>query len=55
MQTVAETLLFIAQAAKLFPDAELKAIIDTLAFNPEAGELIQGTGGIREVRVALSE
>ena len=54
MQTVAETPLFIAQAEKLFSGEELAAIIDFLAFNPEAGDVIPGTGGIRKVRIAAS-
>ena len=54
MQTVAETPLFIAQAARLWSDEERMEVIDFLAANPEAGDVIQGTGGIRKVRVAAS-
>ena len=54
MQTVAETPTFTKQADKLFRDAEKKDIIDFLANNPEAGDVIAGTGGVRKVRVPAS-
>ncbi|WP_416877484.1 type II toxin-antitoxin system RelE/ParE family toxin [Litorimonas sp.] len=54
MQTVAETPMFIKQAAKLFSNAEKKAVIDFLAANPYAGDLIPHTGGVRKVRVPAS-
>lgn len=53
MQTVAETPIFSRQADKLFSEAEKRELIDYLAENPEAGEEIPGTGGVRKVRVAL--
>ena len=31
-----------------------KGVIDALAHDPECGEVIPGTGGVRKVRVALS-
>lgn len=33
-------------------EAEQKLVIDTLAANPDAGELIVGSGGCRKVRIA---
>ncbi|MCT8971187.1 type II toxin-antitoxin system RelE/ParE family toxin [Microbaculum sp. A6E488] len=33
-------------------DEERRAVIDTLASEPQAGDLMQGTGGCRKVRVA---
>ena len=54
MQTVAETPTFMAQAEKLFSDADRAAIIDLLALGPEAGELIPGTGGVRKLRVPVA-
>ncbi|WP_308462367.1 type II toxin-antitoxin system RelE/ParE family toxin [Mesorhizobium sp. INR15] len=50
MQTVAETPLFIKQAAELFSDDERKELIDFLAANPQIGDDIPGTGGVRKVR-----
>ena len=52
--TVAETALFTKQASKLFSEAELEGVIDSLAFNPIAGDLIPGSGGLRKLRVAAS-
>lgn len=40
--------------SRLFSDDELHEVIDALAANPEAGDVIPGTGGLRKVRVALS-
>ena len=53
MQTIAETPMFMKQADKLLAPAEREALIDFLAANPEAGDVIEGTGGIRKVRFAL--
>ena len=48
--TVAETSLFLRQAADVWTDAERTAFVDFIAANPEEGDLIQDTGGIRKVR-----
>lgn len=53
MQTVAETPSFTAQANAILTEEEKKEIIDLLAAEPECGEVIPSTGGIRKVRVAL--
>lgn len=54
MQTVAETSVFSRQAAKLFDEDQKQELIDFLAANPEAGDEIHGTGGVRKVRFAAS-
>ncbi|MGB3555168.1 MAG: type II toxin-antitoxin system RelE/ParE family toxin, partial [Jannaschia sp.] len=54
MQTVAETSVFSRQAAKLFDEDQKRELIDFLAANPEAGDEIPGTGGVRKVRFAAS-
>ena len=54
MQSVAEFPTFTAQAAKLFSAEEKTEIINFLAFNPEVGDVIEGTGGVRKVRVPAS-
>lgn len=54
MQTVAETPTFTRQAEKMLTDAEKADVINFLAANPDAGDLIVGTGGVRKVRVALA-
>ena len=48
--TVAETALFIRQATEVWTDAERLAFMDFIARNPEAGDLIPETGGVRKVR-----
>lgn len=50
MQTIAETPLFIKQAAELFSEDERKELIDFLAANPQVGDEIPGTGGVRKMR-----
>jgi len=47
---VAETQLFIRQAADVWNDAERHAFIDFIAANPEEGDMIPDTGGIRKIR-----
>lgn len=53
MHTVIETPAFLASAKdEHVSDAERKSIVDFLARNPDAGDIIVGTGGARKVRVA---
>jgi hypothetical protein len=47
---VAETPLFIRQAEAVWDDAQREAFIDFIAANPEAGDIIPETGGVRKVR-----
>lgn len=53
MQSVAELPTFTKQAENLLTDEQKASVIDFLARNPEAGDVIQGTGGVRKVRIAL--
>lgn len=48
--TVAETLPFLRQAADLWREEERNAFVDYIAANPEAGDVIPDTGGVRKVR-----
>lgn len=52
MQTVVETPIFSRQAEKLFDEDQKRDLIDFLAANPEAGDEIPGTGGVRKLRFA---
>jgi hypothetical protein len=53
MQTVAETAAYLAAADDAgMTDAERGAVIELLASNPAAGDLIVGTGGCRKFRLA---
>ncbi len=54
MRTVAETPVFIRYAAEVWSDAERQAFISFIAANPEAGDLIRGSGGCRKVRWSRS-
>ena len=54
MQTVAETPMFSRQADKLFNEDQKRELINSLAENPLAGDLIPGTGGVRKLRFAAA-
>jgi hypothetical protein len=51
--SVVETEPFLAATRKMMDDDERAALIDYLAANPAAGDIIQGTGGVRKLRWAL--
>jgi hypothetical protein len=50
--TVIETPSFLRDAKKMLDDAEREALINYLAYNPKAGVVIKGTGGVRKIRWA---
>ena len=50
MRTVAETPIFQRYAALVWSDVERDKFINWIAANPEAGDLIRGSGGCRKVR-----
>lgn len=53
MHTVIETPAFLASAKdENVSDEERKAIVDYIAANPDAGDVMQGTGGARKLRFA---
>lgn len=53
MQTVVELPEFIKCVKKLgLSDEEREAIVDLIASNPDAGDEIAGTGGMRKLRIA---
>lgn len=52
MITIAETSEFIRKAKNLLRDAEREELVFFLAGNPLAGDLMEGTGGIRKLRWA---
>ena len=51
--SVVETPEFLTAAHKLMNDGERMLLVDYLAYNPTAGDLISGTGGVRKLRWAL--
>ena len=52
--TVVETPAFLAATRKLMDDEDRTELVDYLAWNPLAGDLIPGTGGVRKLRWALA-
>lgn len=54
MRTVAETPIFQRYAADVWSDAERNEFISWIAKNPDAGDVIPGSGGCRKVRWASS-
>ena len=51
--TVVETPEFIARTKNLMADEDRQVLIDYLAWNPTAGDLIPGTAGVRKLRWGL--
>ena len=54
MQTVVELPSYLKAAEAIFTAAERDAIVLMVASDPECGEVMQGTGGFRKVRVGRS-
>jgi hypothetical protein len=52
-QTVVETAAFLAAAKGCLSDEERFAVIDLIAADPERGVLIQGGGGLRNLRFGI--
>jgi hypothetical protein len=51
--TVVESREFLIATKKLMDDEERSALVDYLAYNPTAGDVIPGSGGVRKLRWAL--
>ena len=52
-QTVVETGPYLAVASKIMSGEERAEVVDMIAQNPDAGDLMVGTGGLRKVRIPL--
>ncbi|MFB0769842.1 type II toxin-antitoxin system RelE/ParE family toxin [Aeromonas salmonicida] len=50
-----ETSIFTKQIKALATDDELRALQTELIAQPEKGDLIQGTGGLRKIRMATGQ
>lgn len=50
-----ETPVFTKRLKELLDDTEYAALQSTLIENPKAGSVIEGTGGIRKIRVAAKD
>jgi hypothetical protein len=51
--SVVETPEFLSAARKLMSDEQRTLLVDYLAYNPTAGDLIPGAGGVRKLRWGL--
>jgi hypothetical protein len=54
MQAVVETPPYLADAQRLFTEAERADIVDLVAADPRSGVVIPGSGGVRKLRVGFS-
>ena len=54
MLTVAETEVFTKQAARYWSSDENAAFVSFIASNPEAGEVVPQSGGVRKVRWSMA-
>jgi hypothetical protein len=52
MQTLVEVPEFLRKSQDLLTNEEKQSLINYLAAHPQAGDLMQGTGGIRKLRWA---
>ena len=52
--TVVETARFLKDAKPLMSDSEREELVAFVGANPEAGEIIPETGGVRKIRWALA-
>ncbi len=52
--TVIETARFLKDTKSLLSDSEREALVMFVGANPEAGEIIPETGGVRKIRWALA-
>ena len=50
--TVVETAEFLKHSMRLMTDLEREEVVAYVGANPEAGEIIQETGGVRKIRWA---
>ncbi len=51
--TVVETARFLKDASGLMPELDRPRLVEFIGANPEAGDVIPETGGVRKVRWAL--
>lgn len=51
--TVVETPIFQRRAAELMDESEVAVLVEYLAQNPTAGDLVPGSGGVRKLRWRL--
>jgi hypothetical protein len=51
--SVVETATYLSRATRLMSEDEREAVIDQVAADPTAGDLVPGSGGLRKMRIPL--
>ena len=51
--TVFETAAYLTRASKLLSSEEQVTVVEMIARDPECGDVVEGTGGVRKVRFAF--
>jgi RelE toxin of RelE / RelB toxin-antitoxin system len=51
--SVVETDAYLAKAAKFMSEAEREGVVTMISADPESGDVIKGTGGLRKARIPL--
>ncbi|MCU6614794.1 type II toxin-antitoxin system RelE/ParE family toxin [Klebsiella pneumoniae] len=54
LHTVIETDIYLRSAERIMTESERMSVIDVLAADPWAGDVIPGRGGLRKVRVPVA-
>lgn len=52
--TIVETNAYLRRAERLLTEEERTACSELIAYDPDCGEIMQGTGGVRKLRIALA-
>lgn len=51
--SVVETDSYLSKARKIMSEAEMEAVVSMISGSPMAGDVIQGTSGLRKMRIPL--
>ena len=51
--SVVETDSYLSKARKVMSEAEMEAVVSVISASPKAGDVIQGTSGLRKLRIPL--
>ena len=51
--SVVETGSYLSKARKFMSEAEMEAVVSVISASPMAGDVIQGTSGLRKLRIPL--
>jgi hypothetical protein len=51
--SIVETDSYLSKALKVMPEAEMEAVVSVIWASPMAGDFIQGTSGMRKLRIPV--